>query len=58
MRHLKQSFILGVSFSKLVGRICADQPEHLEGCNISVCPASDLRNNLGQPHEVLQAMNL
>lgn len=25
----------------------------LRGCNISVCPASDLRNNLGQQHEVL-----
>ncbi len=25
----------------------------LSGCNISVCPASDLRNNLGQRHKVL-----
>jgi hypothetical protein len=25
----------------------------LSGCNISVCPASDLRNNLGQQHKVL-----
>lgn len=29
IRELRRSFILRVSFTKLVGRICADQAEHL-----------------------------
>jgi hypothetical protein len=38
MRHPKQSFILRVSFPKLGGRVCADQPEHLEGATFRFAP--------------------